>query len=530
MYQRLPVIAVLFAALLTGPVLADPPPAGFEPHKFNGPSAPVTEDGITTFHIEDEECSNVDFGDGRGESDCLNGSVRSMLRYERWAELGETLNYSMDILVEPGLEYEGYFNPDSAGFEPRGLDSHIRLASWEGTFLHNFLYILKLNGKTGITFAGEQCQAPEDFGQWVHFSMKVRWTGDNRGWIAVTCNDKYVYVAEGAPSNVSPHCYIQNQCVAGEVRSPRRILYIAGLQMAGWGWGWQDMGLESQFVKIQDGGITVRMRNMTVTPDPVLYGPDDTALVVELQEALNALGCDVGTADGALGQRTRQAAQTCRTFADGVMPDALNVATLQTFHDLYTGGGADGVVSDAAGEVAVDNTVGADGLLMPEHVIDVFADEIQIQDDQLTMVLPLHAEMGRFDLGFDKLDLLIIGRYSPPLENMYELRLLLEKGAPAEIGDALAKCRDIEAEDWGDGKLHVAFDLKLTDGNFIARGAECGIAALDGPLAAEARFVFANFADIALSLVANGNNQAIAHDGLPIFIEKVARGEVTVSD
>lgn len=129
MYQRLPVIAVLFAALLTGPVLADPPPTGFELHKFNGSSAPVTEDGITTFHIEDEECSNVDFGDGRGESDCLNGSVRSMLRYERWAELGETLNYSMDILVEPGLEYEGYFNPDSAGFEPRGLDSHIRLAS-----------------------------------------------------------------------------------------------------------------------------------------------------------------------------------------------------------------------------------------------------------------------------------------------------------------------------------------------------------------------------------------------------------------
>jgi hypothetical protein len=203
--------AALVAVALVTPALADPPPKGFEPHRFNGSTAPVTEGDVTTFHIEDKECSTVDFGDGRGESDCLNGTIRSMYGYEPWAQLGQALEYRFDIKMDPELQYEGYYNLDAAGFEPQSWDSHLRLATWEGTFLHNFIYILKASRKNGLTFAGELCQAPEDFGKWVSFSMKVKWTGDEKGWIAVTCDDRYIYVSEGAPTNVAPDCYVQKE-------------------------------------------------------------------------------------------------------------------------------------------------------------------------------------------------------------------------------------------------------------------------------------------------------------------------------
>lgn len=333
---RILVSAVILVVLAVTSAVADPHPTGFEPHKFNGSHAPVTEDGVTTFRIDNEQCSSVDFGDGRGESDCLNGTVRSVLFSSPQAELGQTREYRFDVRVDPSLAYEGYFNDDSIGFEPRGWDSLLWLASWEGTFLHNFIYILKASKRTGITFAGEQCQAPENLGEWVSFSMKVKWGNDDKAWIVVTCDDRYVYVAEGAPSNVAPDCYIQNQCVAGEVRNPRKLLFIPGIKLSGWGYEWQKMGKISQFIPVQADGITVQMRNLAVIANPVLYGDEDKARVVALQEALNGLGCDVGAADGVPGKRTREAALTCRAFDAGAMPEALNVATVK---DFYTGEG-----------------------------------------------------------------------------------------------------------------------------------------------------------------------------------------------
>jgi len=328
--------AVILLALAPMSAVADPHPAGFEPHKFNGSHPPVTEDGVTTFRIEDEQCSTVDFGDGRGESDCLNGTVRSVFANSPQAQLGQTREYRFDVRVDPSLAYEGYYNDNAIGFEPGGWDSLLWLASWEGTYLHNFIYILKASKRKGITFAGEVCQAPEDLGEWVSFSMKVKWGNDDKAWIVVTCDDRYVYVAEGAPSNVAADCYIQNQCVAGEVRNPKKLLFIPGIKLSGWGHEWAQMGKASQFIPVQPEGITVQMRNLAVIADPVLYGPEDKARVVALQEALNALGCDVGAADGVPGRRTREAALACRQFAEGAMPEALNVATVQDFLALYT--------------------------------------------------------------------------------------------------------------------------------------------------------------------------------------------------
>lgn len=683
-------LAMLAGALFVTPVSADPHPKGFEPHKFNASTPPVTENGVTTFHIENGECSNVDFGDGRGESDCINGTVRSVFAHMPRAELGQIVEYRFDVRVDASIAYDGFYNVDSTGYEPNAWDSNLWLASWEGTSLHNFIYILKVSKKTGITFDGKVCQAPEQLGEWVSFSMKVKWGADDKAWVAVTCDDRYVYVSEDAPSNVAPACYVQNQCVVGEVRSPKSLLFIPGVKMNGWGHTFAETGHDSPLIDIQPEGITAQMRNLAVTTGPVLYGPEKQALVVELQNALNRLGCDVGAADGAPGKRTKLAALTCRKFDDGAMPAALNVATVQSFVDLYTSAGvaelppgalpveplaihayqqgsettgddarvaadfggrvtgdpggvtdlnflltgefdyaasqfewlhllmlddlkgnkaaanckgvriedwpdgsshaaiefdtkelryiardtacvleklpeqigreatfiaghfaelAKGLVTDgtlphvsndglklflervAAGEILVEAAPMAapvDGLLPATYELDIEAEPLQVQDDG-TLLVPLHADVQAFDLGFDQLAVLLLGKYSPALNKFSEFSVLLENGADPAVAAALSRCPDIRTEVWGDGLVRTVFIFTRPGNTYKARGASCAIAALDGPLGREADFLFNHFADIAVALVSSGASQSYSDPGVPVFFARVATGDLTLS-
>jgi len=254
----------LFVALPSSDSIADPHPKGFSNHRFNA-VRPVTKGGVTTFRIQDKQCSKVDYGDGRGESDCYNGNVRSILIYHPDARLNSALEYHFDIWIDPSLSYGGFYNDHSIGFLEDALDSRLRIASWEGPYLHNFLYMLKVDTIHGITFLGNQCQPKERFGQWVSFSMKVRWTTDKHGWIKVSCDDKVIYSAEAVATNQAPHCYINNQCEPGVKKNPKRIIFVVGPVMAGFGYEWKKYGKQSQFTDIQPEGITIKMRNMAVT-------------------------------------------------------------------------------------------------------------------------------------------------------------------------------------------------------------------------------------------------------------------------
>lgn len=504
--------AIMFVALATMSAVADPHPAGFEPHKFNGSHPPVTEDGVTTFRIENEQCSSVDFGDGRGESDCLNGTVRSVFGYSPQAELGQTREYRFDVRVDPSLAYEGYFNDDSIGFEPRGWDSLLWLASWEGTFLHNFIYILKASKRTGITFAGEVCQTPEDLGEWVSFSMKVKWGNDDKAWIVVTCDDRYVYVAEGAPSNVAPDCYIQNQCVAGEVRNPKRLLFIPGIKLSGWGYEWEQMGKASQFIPIQPDGIVVQMRNLAVTSDPVLYGPEDKARVVALQEALNGLGCDVGAADGVPGKRTREAALTCRAFPAGEMPDALNVATVQAFVDLYTG---EGVGDLTAGEVAADALD-----------IRLFQQGSETSGPEKYVAADFEGHVTGEPSGVSDLRFLLNGEfdYAASRFEWFSLLMLDDLKGNKTVGE----CERVRIEDWDDGTSHAVIEFDPMGKYYIAADMTCVAANLPAEISRQATFIIDHFAELGTSLVADGGIEGVTNDGLQLFLRRAATGEVVV--
>jgi hypothetical protein len=66
-------------------------------------------------------------------------------------------------------------------------------------------------------------------------------------------------------TNQNPHCYITNQCEPGMKKNATRVLFILGPVMAGFGFEWKKYGLASQFTQIQQEGITVKMRNISVT-------------------------------------------------------------------------------------------------------------------------------------------------------------------------------------------------------------------------------------------------------------------------
>lgn len=248
------------------PAHADTFPKGFVNDRLNPPvQNPSTADGVTTFAIKDKICSKKDYGDGRGENDCHNGNVRGALSFNKDARLGEAIDYKFDLWVDPSFKYFGFSNNHAKGFLKYNLDSRLRIASWEGEYLHNFLYMLKADTNNGVSFLGNVCQPRADFGKWVSFEMKVLWSGSKKGWIEVLCDGKTIYSAKDVATNQNPHCYITNQCEPEKKKNPKRIHYIAGLVMAGFGPEWKQYGQTSQFTDIKPEGITIKMRNMSVS-------------------------------------------------------------------------------------------------------------------------------------------------------------------------------------------------------------------------------------------------------------------------
>lgn len=236
-------------------------PLGLRNHNFNGSVQPVTQNGITTFTIRNHECSKVLYGDGRGEHDCRNGIVRSNLSsYD--SNVGAVMEYSFDFMVDPAIKYSGYYNDHARSYLPGSRDSRLRIASWEGNRLHNFLFSLKLDARKGVWFLDRTCAGPQTFGKWVNFSMKVKWARDESGWMEVSCDGRVIYASSGTPTTVDvPHCYITNLCRPELQNDPTKVLFILGPVMQGFGYEWKKHRKPSQFTDF-DGEITVRLRNV----------------------------------------------------------------------------------------------------------------------------------------------------------------------------------------------------------------------------------------------------------------------------
>ena len=167
-------------------------PPGFRLSHLNASSQPVTEDGVTTFRILPNDCSDVQYRPGSDESDCKMGSTKSQIYHEQMIKIGETVEYSFEVRVDPAFDYPGTFRRglESLPFAAGAWDSDLRIASWEGPERKSFVFTMKLDGTRGITFQERDCAPPSAFGTWVKFTMKIRWEHNNRGWVHATCDDR----------------------------------------------------------------------------------------------------------------------------------------------------------------------------------------------------------------------------------------------------------------------------------------------------------------------------------------------------
>ncbi len=511
-------MSVALPFLLAQPVLADGLPRGFALHKFNPPNQqPVTRDGVTTFHIDNEVCSKTLYGDGRGESDCKNGNVRSVLIYQPEARMGQERSYRFDIQVDPSFAYAGFEDPNSAGMLPDAWNSDLRIASWEGEFVHNFIYRVSVDKTKGVTFLGRQCQAPEDFGKWVSFRMDVKWSGRDDGWVKVSCNDRVIYAAEALATNQAPHCWPHNQCEPGIAKNPKTMLFILGTVFQGNGTDWKKSKKPGLFNTIQPGGITIRTRNMAVTANPVLYSDEDKKTVRALQHVLNGLGCDVGAEDGIAGRKTREGALYCRVFPAGVLPAVWNVTTAAAFLAAYTGEGVADLPRGqppAPPDFTVKAAVTRQNSAGDDRQVDSDVDGIVTWKKGKTLVLKI----------------VLTGTYVPSVKLIHPFEIVFQAPLDAATLQKLKACHVQRIDHWGDGSKHLVLRATLDTGpRYLFRGHQCVVDAVPAKLASEITFVLTNFRAIAGSIVSSGAIAVVKHNGLKDLITGVAAGNIVVS-
>lgn len=497
--------------------LADTLPNGFE---FNAHNAvnPTTEGGVTTFHILEGQCSDLEYPDGRGESDCAGGEVRSVLWTEPWTPINKPTEYAFDIRVDPALRYEGYESNFLAGLLPHTIDSALWLAWWEGNKLHNFIYHLKADTQNGITFLGTTCQPASKLGDWVSVSMRVRWTNDDKGWIQVRCDDRLIYAAEGVATTQAPHCYGSNQCEPGIVKHPSAVGMNVGAFMSGNGHTYAERGLPSQFRPIQPDGITVQLRNARVSASPAPYSVEQVELVKGLQQRLAELGCDPGPADGVAGKKTREAALNCRAFPEGQLPHTFSVMTLPTLVDLYAG-------EDVA---ALPRPLAPGELALVSVDVDVRAEEIfsDAAGADPTVYSEVLAEFrGRGTNAGTVTFALDVAGFSPE-RGFSGLRLIFPDDIGQE-GAGLPAC-GASVEPWPGNKTGRAIIRIQRSGDaYTIRNADCIHAALPKAIAKQFEMVANNMVAIGVGMAAGKKIDAIRHDGMRGLWTSLATGQST---
>lgn len=243
------------ALLLASSFAALSAPAGFQDHRLNGRD-PAHARGVSTFHVRSGDCSSIDYGDGRGESDCFNGNLRSRMAYTRYAKLGDSLQYEFEIFVPADLQYGG-------GPNRRSL---LEVAEWQRiNTIKNHIHQMHLDTRRGLTFDDAVCFRPAEFGRWNKVIVQVKWSMADDGIIRVVCNDKTV-VARSGRTAIPSDCGHNGvfQCVPALQRPSEPIQFQVGILFRGYGERGRQDGLNPRGRVPPDGGFTFQMRNVAV--------------------------------------------------------------------------------------------------------------------------------------------------------------------------------------------------------------------------------------------------------------------------
>jgi len=247
-------LAALAALLLALPALAGPP--GFSEHRFNGRD-PEWRQGVATFHVKNGDCSPIKYGDGRGESDCHNGNLRSRYAYRQTARPGQALEYRMEIYIPADLRYGG-------GPNRRSL---LEIAEWQRVnTVKNHIHTLHLDSNKGLTFDDTRCLSPREFGRWNSFVMRVKWSTGADGFLQVICNGKTIIDYRGQtaiPRDCGQRGVYQCEPALQEPRKP--VQFQVGILFRGWSEHRRAEGLNPAGRTAPASGFTVHMRNIAVS-------------------------------------------------------------------------------------------------------------------------------------------------------------------------------------------------------------------------------------------------------------------------
>lgn len=226
-------------------------PSGFKETKFQG-SSPKLSGGELTYTLMPGQCSAKLYGDGRGESDCKNGAIRSRITNTKYARLGQTMEYSVDFWIQPGFRY-------NKGRPPR---SKLTIMEWQRiNTIKNHIYMMHLDS-TGAKFEDKLCFSSKKFGQWVNFKMNVRWSKKDDGFIDVFCDGKHIYALRGQNA-IPPGCGTEakSQCHLDKIDLGPPIQWQIGPHLSGYGMNHKNYGFDSPFRAWPKSGLTMKTRN-----------------------------------------------------------------------------------------------------------------------------------------------------------------------------------------------------------------------------------------------------------------------------
>ncbi|MCR9285743.1 MAG: polysaccharide lyase [Rhodobacteraceae bacterium] len=252
------VVLTLAVQCFAGVARADTP-SGFYVGKNSG-VAPEWKNGEVTFVMRRGDCQKRTYGDGRGESDCLNGNSRSQLNARNQQRMGRSYEYAMEIWVAPGFRYNG------RGWGSVNYRSRLWIAEWQrSNTIKNHMYEMYLDSSKGATFEDKTCFTPRQFGKWNSVVMRVKWSNGSDGFLQVICNGKIVYSVNG-PNVIPPGCGTEAklQCKPELQDLKKPILWSVGPSLKGHGMNYRDFGFPSPFPPFPDTGITMKMRNLYV--------------------------------------------------------------------------------------------------------------------------------------------------------------------------------------------------------------------------------------------------------------------------
>jgi len=222
--------------------------------EING-SNPVRKGGEFIFNMREGDCGAKDYGDGRGESDCVNGNVQQRVWTRKDYHAPKTLEYGFDVFIDPNFTYQ-----ETLSYRPRGS---IEIAEWNRkNVIKNHMYEMHLTGR-GVTFEDKTCFSSSRFGEWNAVVVRAKWSNNDDGELVVRCNEKVIYSKKG-PNLIPPGCgtSVKSQCKLEFIDVSKPIVFKLGPKYFGFGRDWREMGRASPFLPWPQNGINIKMRNL----------------------------------------------------------------------------------------------------------------------------------------------------------------------------------------------------------------------------------------------------------------------------